>query len=449
MSDFEFFLVFFSNSPLFLSAMFVMTGILYLSIRSLVPAAYLDPMHFFWTFTFGSAYGVVIGLFLLGQIETELFLMVFAFGTLFIVSFRQFAKAKVSRLHRQFLKFLVPTGDGKREFLVALTVYVALLIVIIAFVGFGMFAETNRFEQNRGFGPLVRVADALRLFVVAYLALDVLKRYRASGGMTIPTLLRVGFVLALIVLGSMVNGSKFALLEAIYAVVLAISIYDIKPRFKVWVALSIMLTALGFAIIVLSNNLRNDANTQGAGPEYMAGDSLVVERLFLRILANADKYYFSLPNGVIHELKTDNVAVAFAAPFVGTGRISALVGYNVDDLNIGRQTLTYFYPDYDIAGGPTSHFDLFAYKYFGWFFGVGFVLLVAALLAAIMLLGKSGKNKIFYASLAAAIWLRSQAVLLEPTVGLAYIFDIFILFFMLKISCAVFSTQGVTIHDRA
>lgn len=441
MSDFAFFLEFFENLSIFLPSMIIMMGVLFLTVRKIAPAGYLDPLHFYWTFTFGSAYGIVVGLFLLGHIDTYLFMMVLLFGLVFIVSFRLFARAKASPMKKTFVRFLVPRGQGTLEFAVALTIYVLLLVAIIAFVGVGMFAESNRFEQNRGFGMFVRVADALRLFVVAYLALLAVRRFRNDGGLKPGNLVLFFSVLALIVVGSVVNGSKFALLEAIYAVILAIAIHYEKPKFRLWVALSVFFSALGFALLVLSANLRNDSGAQDVDPQYTAGDSLVVERLLLRVIANADKYYFSLPNRVIEELKTDNVLVAFGAPFIGTGRMSSLVGYSVDELNIGRQTIMYFYPWNDVAGGPTSHFDLFAYKYFGFLLGPLFVLAISFLLSSLLLLAKDGKDKIFYSALAAAIWLRSQALMLEPTVGLAYVFDLCLLFFLLKISCAVFSKK--------
>jgi oligosaccharide repeat unit polymerase len=443
MSDFDFFIDFFANLPLFLSLMIFMTVALYASVRLVAPAGYLDPFHFYWTFTFGSAYGVVLGLYFLHEIDIELLSMVAFFGLAFILSFRYFSRNPKKRFRSYFDRLLIPQGEGKLEFVVVAVVYLLILVLIISFVGVGMFAETNRFEQNRGFGPLVRVADALRLFVVAYLSLLIVKRYRRTNRIRLNTVVLTLTLTILIVVGSIVNGAKFALLEAIYAIVVASAIYTEKPKFRLWLMVSVLGSALTFALVVLSANLNNDAATRGADATYMEGNSLVVERFVLRVLANADKYYFSLPNHVIDELKTDNVVVAFLTPFVGIGKMSSLVGYDVSEYSIGRQTLMYFYPENDVAGGPTSHFDLFAYKYFGWFGGPLFVLFISFLLSSIMSLTKSGQGRIFYSSLVAALWLRSQAMILEPTVGLSYVFDIFLLFFILKIACACFHRRSI------
>jgi hypothetical protein len=407
--------------------------LLYLSVRSIAPAGYFDPIHFYWTFTFGTAYGIVISLYLLGLIENYLFFTVGSYGVLFILSFIFFNRVLVNPLKKGFDLFLIPSDDGYFEFLCALICYLLLLLAIMWLVGLGMFAETNRFEQNRGFGALVRLADALRLFVVAYLSLLVFNRYKTNERFSAKTRLLFIFVVFLIVLGSVVNGSKFALLESIYASVLVISIYRKKPKFKAFTVIATFCVIFGFALLVLSINLDKTGFDRDAGPTHMAGNSVLLERLLLRVLANADKYYFSLPDNVIDNLEADSVIVRFISPLLGETQMSTLLGYNVGDYGLGRQTIMYHYPSLDVAGGPTSHFDLFAYKYFGWGFGWAFVIFVSLVLSFLLLLAKPGKNNMFYSALVSALWLRGLALLLEPPTGLAYIFDIFVLFFLIKI----------------
>ncbi|WP_426146450.1 hypothetical protein [Polaromonas sp. DSR2-3-2] len=433
MSDIDFFAIFFSNLPLFLMAMLLMTSLLYLSVRNTTLAGYFDPIHFYWTFTFGTAYGIIISLYVLGFIENYLFLMVSGYGILFIVSFRFFIQVLTNPFKKVIDLFLVPVDDGYVEFLFALVCYLLLILTIMWFVGLGMFAETNRFEQNRGFGAFVRLADALRLFVVAYISLLILNRYKKNGRPSFGAFLLIIFFILLIVLGAVVNGSKFALLESIYAIVLAVCIYREKPKFKVFAVVATFSVILGFALLVLSINLDKSGFDKDAGPAYMAGNSVLLERLLLRVLANADKYYFSLPGNVVDNLEVDSVIVRFISPLIGETQMSALLGYNVGDYGLGRQTIMYHYPSFDVAGGPTSHFDLFAYVFFGLGFGWIFVIFVSFVLSSLLLLTKTGKNNIFYSALVAAFWLRGLALLLEPPMGLAYVFDIFILFFIVKV----------------
>lgn len=433
MSDVDFFAIFFSNLPLFLMAMLLITSLLYLSVRNTTLAGYFDPIYFYWTFTFGTAYGIIVSLYVLGFIENYIFLVICGYGMIFIVSFRFFIIALTNPFKKVIDLFLVPADDGYVEFLFALVCYLLLVSTIMWFVGLGMFAETNRFEQNRGFGAFVRLADALRLFVVAYISLLILNRYKKNGRPSFGVFLSIIFFILLIFLGAVVNGSKFALLESIYAVVLAVCIYWKKPKFKVFTVVATFSVILGFALLVLSINLDKSGFDKDAGPAYMAGNSVLLERLLLRVLANADKYYFSLPGDVVDSLVVDSVIVRFISPLIGETRMSSFLGYNVGDYGIGRQTIMYHYPLLDVAGGPTSHFDLFAYVVFGLGFGLIFVVFVSFVLSSLLLLTKTGKNNMFYSALVAALWLRGLALLLEPPTGIAYIFDIIIIFFIIKI----------------
>jgi len=87
--------------------------------------------------------------------------------------------------------------------------------------------------------------------------------------------------------------------------------------------------------------------------------------LVFRIIGSGDTSYLILPNGVIEYIQTDNALTRFIAPIIGSGNLSNLLGYPVTDYTVGRQALLYFDPTNSIAGGPTSHFDLFGYVYFG------------------------------------------------------------------------------------
>lgn len=143
---------------------------------------------------------------------------------------------------------------------------------------------------------------------------------------------------------------------------------------------AIMLAAvLFFAVWVLGKNLEQSGIDSESSGAYMSDTPVLYERLALRILANGDKYYLSLPNGVIERLKTDSALIQFLSPLVSVTKMSELVGHPVNDYTVGRQSL-YWYPDYNTAGGPTSHFDLFSYKYLGLLPGILFVALIGFLL---------------------------------------------------------------------
>ncbi|WP_155738228.1 hypothetical protein [Pseudomonas putida] len=431
MSDLDFFEFAFSNIPLLLTCMFVTTGLLYLSVRRFAFLGYLDPLHFYWTFTFGTAYGIVLAMFIGGHVSLYYVALLLSYALTFLF-FLRFSGRHGQQMYKWVVALLVPHGRGRGEFWIVLLIYICLAVFLIASTGFGSSAETNRFEQNRGLGAFVRVADAFRLFLVACIAVVCVERWRNGRRNYLTLVLGLGYVF-LLVISSLLNGAKFAILEGIYASIFALGVYGYRLRlnfFKVGALFSVVLV---FAVWVLSKNLEGaGVDTQASGV-YMPNTPMLYERLALRILANADKYYLSLPNGVIEELKTDSVFVQFIAPLVSVTKMSEIVGYPINDYAVGRQALLYWYPDNTIAGGPTSHFDLFSYKYFGFFPGLMFAALMGWFLASVAALGRLGRNqRPYYAALCAALWVRSIAMLLEPTVGLAYVLDIFLLFFVIN-----------------
>lgn len=437
----EFFKVFFENLSVFLIAIVLASSLLYFTVRSVALAGYLDPIHFYWTFTFGTAYGVVLGLYWLGHISDFLFYFVLSCACLFIFCFRVFNSYSSKAFRRVIVALAVPRGEGRVEFFFIVMIYLFLLAIILIFVGAGLFADTNRFEQNRGFGMFVRIADAFRLFVVAYMAISLVRRFKETG-VTLRVFLSFVFLLFLIVVGSAVNGSKFALLEALYACFVALSIYWSKPRFRIVHFSIVSGVALFFALLVLMLNLRSNMVDTEAESMYMGDTPVVVERLALRVLANADKYYMGLPNDVVDKIQTDSIVVRFVAPLVGVTRLGNMLGYEVNNFNVGRQILLYFDPTYDVAGGPTSHFDLFAYKYFGVELAFVWVVITAFLLASINSLGRGRLNSMFYCALVATLWLRTLPILLEPPIGLAYMLDIIFLFMLIKLAGLLVPRKG-------
>lgn len=103
------------------------------------------------------------------------------------------------------------------------------------------------------------------------------------------------FILVLIVVSSAINGAKFAMLEGLYSCFVAMAIFYKKPKFNIIYAACIFLLALVFAMFVLSSNLEKKGLDVDAAPSYMPGGDVLTERLVLRILSNADKYYLTLP----------------------------------------------------------------------------------------------------------------------------------------------------------
>lgn len=432
MSDSDFFDFAFSNISLLLSCMFIMTGLLYLSVRRFVFLGYLDPLHFYWTFTFGTAYGIVLALFIGGEVSFYYVALLFSYAVTFLL-FLTFSARKGVWLFKAVSSLLVPAGRGRGEFWLVLLLYLGLAAFLIANTGFGSSAETNRFEQNRGLGAFVRIADAFRLLLIAAIAVVCVERWR-NGKKNLLTLFIAIVYFSLLLISSLLNGAKFAILEGLYASFFALAVQGYRLRLSLLKVSVLSAGVLFFAVWVLGKNLQGAGVDTDANGVYMTDTPFIYERLVLRVLANADKYYLSLPNGVVERLQTDSVFVQFLAPLVSVTKMSEIVGYPVNDYAVGRQALLYWYPDYVVAGGPTSHFDLFSYKYFGFLPGLAFAAFLGWFLASIAALARYRLNDSpYYAALCGALWVRSIAMLLEPTVGLAYVLDIFLLFFVINL----------------
>ena len=438
MIDVDFFNLFTTEYPLFLFWMFVSTFILYLNVKKEAIAGYFDPIHFTWTFTFGTAYGIVIGLFVLGHISNTLFLVVIVYALLFVLFFKLFVKFKLKKIISGFSLLLIPTKYGRKEFYCALFILITLWILIVYVNGYGMFAEVNRFEHNRGFGIFIRLTDALGPFVISYLSILLyihLKKNRLK--MVTKQFILMIFIITLIILGSVINGAKMALLNFIYSIFVAIAIFDKRPKFSITQIAGIFITVLSFALLVLSTNLeKTNINTENT-EQYFNFDSLLLDRLALRVLANADKYYWSLPNNVIDEIETDSLIIRLLSPIVGITKLSTILKYDVSEYDVGRQIVLFHFPKQEAAGGATSHLDLFVYKYFNPYFGWVWVAFTSFTLAFIIKMAKAGKGNIYHASLVSVLWLRGLSILIEPAVGMAYIIDVLIIFIGIRLLCFI------------
>ena len=443
MSDTDFFDLAFGNLGLLLSCMVFVMALFYFCIRGKAVAGYLDPVHFYWTFTMGSAYGVVLFMYVSGKLETYLLLILFSYCSMFMIVY-SICHGRALWFPKMVRLFLVPEGKGRSEFIVVVILYSLLALFLIINVGFGSSAETNRFEQNRGFGAFVRVADGFRLFIISYLTLWIGRRFR-SKNVNFVTVLMIGGLFLDILISSFLNGAKFAILESIYAVILVLFFAKFSVRVGFTKLFLLGVTVLLFAGYILTRNLENSGVDVSERGVYMPNSSVLVERLVLRVFANADKYYFALPGNVIERLETDSFFLQMLSPLVGVTTLSNAVGHPVNDYTVGRQSLLYWYPTFDVAGGPTSHYDLFAYKYLGYAGGLLFVMMLSFVLSSISTMSRVAGSDFYYA-LAATLWLRALPMLLEPAIGLSYILDIFILFFVIKVFGMIlraFSQRGM------
>jgi len=413
------------------------TILAYLCVRKIAVAGIFDPIHFTYTFTYGTTYATVVSLYLNGYIKNYLFLMVASYGVLFVVLLNVFSRMNTHHFRRLVKVLLTPPDTGRFEFMVTLLIYFLISAYVIHSIGFGLFAATNRFDINRGYGVFVRILDLFRLFIIAYSTVFLVQRHHRKRSGDLTQYVCYALLLFFILYSSILNGAKAALLESFFAVIVATTLKSgARVKFGFFKTLALVSAVMVFAVLGLMINLGKNNVSMSGGSQYVGGVPIIVERFVDRILANGNQSYMSLPNEVIERIQTDSVFVRFLAPIVGTTKLSSLLGYNVGDYSVGRQIILYYDPSLTVAGGPTSHFDLFAYKYFGTFGGVFFIAYIAFVIG--MIYGElraaltDQYASVFYISLLTTLAIRSMSIIMEPTTGLAYVLDVFIVFFVLK-----------------
>jgi hypothetical protein len=396
---------------------FVYMTLFFVIFKKRVIARQFDPFHIVFAFNLGTSYGIVTSLYQNNEITDRLFLFVIASSVILTISLMFFFKLKHKISFAIYKKLLQPEGSGKLEFGFLIITYALLSVLIVSLTGLGAFTETNRFEQAKGLGQFVRILDLFRLIILAYLAVRLVK-YKTMWSKK-KFVLHYCIIIFFLIFSSLLSGAKFAMLEGLYAISTAVYAAGYKLKLGVVKSVLILLSATVFAIFVLSLNIRGDDDATGL---YSETSNPVLDRFANRVLSNGDSYFMSLPNQVIDELPKDNFFIRFLSQIAGISLTSKIVGYNAGDLSVGRAMLLYHDPTNNISGGPVSHYDLFAYVYFG-SFAFLFIIAVAYLLSGIHNAVKKAGDNIFFISVCSALWVRCLQMIIEPPAGFAYIFD--------------------------
>lgn len=415
---------------------------LYIPLRRILKGGFFDPMFLVFVVGFSTNYAVVLFLFSNDLVSIELFLMVLVYAFLFILLFSVFTLRGANPFFRKYVNIVVNGGAGTSTFVLILSIYMVISAYLITQIGFGFFADSNRFENSRGFGAFVRILDLCSVFIISYGALYV-------AGRTVGYYKLLGYLLiSLFVLySSIINGAKISVIFALITIVFSLKLEGYIKRVGFIKVILIGVFGFFFVLAALWVNLVNNDIEVTAESENISGVPVVVDRLFHRIVANGNTSYLLLPNNVIDLIEKDSALVRFLTPVVGITQMSRVMGYNVGDYSVGRQALLHYHRDVEVSGGPTSHFDYFSYVYFGYFGGLVFVSFLAYLLAgmgsAIIWKSKNTGN-IYFSALLVTLWVRGVIVIVEPTVGLAYLFDaiVFFTFISFFVNLLKFSIKG-------
>lgn len=420
MRDYLFFDFLFANAFEYIIYAIVCCAVLYLCTRKTVGYVF-DPFHFYYTFTFGTSYAIVIILYVHDLVSDFYFsfLVIYAFLFLFCFVLTNSLSSRIRSSSSLFYR-LTYTCERREGLLIKFLIFSYFLCasIYIGKVSTAVF-YSSRFEANRGLGGIVRIMDALRLIIAAWLFVYFLRTKKKK---------HLFGTILISLIGALLSGAKFSLLEQLYVIFVAGYIAE-RKKIKITLSVFILFCILGVLLLffVLTILSQTSVAIGYVNSQYIPGAPVTVELLILRILANGDQYYLSLTNHILENISIQHPFLQMLANTFGNGLMSNLFNFDFANSDIGRQIWLNWYPDDPIMRGPANHFDLTGYVYFGYVGGMIFSCFVGVVLGKINVF----KKKYVHSSAVAvafisALYCRSLAIILNPSVGIAYIFDIFV-----------------------
>jgi len=428
MAPLDFILLVFDHLTLITVLSLALPLLLYLATYKTAGGLF-DPFHFFYSFTYGTAYAVVALLACTGHIGIMEISIVAGYGLLFLIGYLFFSRVSFGKLWPR--KTVLSLG-GKTTFLLALFLYLVVAAIFLKDVGFAAFLP-SRFQIGR-YNLLALIMDPLRLFIAAYVTLLIIRCSGANKRLKRVLLSCIGLIF--IVLSSLINGSKVSFLESAYAGLVAVAVSGVEIPWKKAIKpiLLVLTIATAYAVGQQYLNLQASGGTENQpGYDMYSKGPLLLDLFAMRIVNNGDIYYYALPAPVFSNIVIDHPFALLFGDIFGGKLLGSLFAIDMDQsVDIGHQTMGYWYGNYHGDVGPTDHFDLDAYKFFGPLGGIVFVLCLAFIVSSVSRL-KKGRYDIAGCSAVAAVYMRSLVILLSPHVGLAYLEESVVLFVFLAI----------------
>ncbi|TNV19002.1 hypothetical protein FH968_16280 [Buttiauxella sp. B2] len=431
MRDFLFFDFLFANALEYIAYAITCCVVLYLCTRKTIGYIF-DPFHFYYTFTFGTSYAIVIILYAHGLVSDYYFSFLALYAILFLFCFILTSSLSSRRARSSGIFYrLTYTCERQEGLLIKFLIFIYFLCaaIYIGKVSTAVF-YSSRFEANRGLGGVVRIMDALRLIIAAWLFVYFLRIKKKK------YLLGAIFVS---LIGALLSGAKFALLEQLYVMFVAGFIAE-RKKIKLTFGVLFLFLLLGALLLffVLAILSQTSVAIGYVNSQYIPGAPVTVELLILRVLANGDQYYLSLTNQILENISIQHPLLQMFANTFGNGLMSNLFDFDFANSDVGRQIWLNWYPNDPIMRGPANHFDLTGYVYFGYVGGMIFSCFIGAILGKI----NGFKKKYIHSSAVAvafisALYCRSLAIVLNPSVGIAYIIDVFIILILIWIIASV------------
>lgn len=383
----------------------------------------MDPFHFYYAFTYGTGYAIILILYIHGYVDDYYFSYLLLSGAIFFIMF-YCSSNSTFKYKKSFFNRLSISVMHQERFLIKFLsiIYLLLFVFYLSQISLEMFF-TSRFEANRGLGIIVRLMDALRVILAGWYFYYYLRAHKK----------RFFFAALLIsIIGALISGAKFAFLEQIY--VLCVVGYitrrkTFKFNLKSLILISVIIICFTFFSLYFISKLSVMIGYNSS--QYIAGAPVAIELLLLRILANGDAYYLSLTEHILDKVIIEHPFLQLLSNTFGNSIMAKFFDIDFSNLDVGRQIWLHWYPDDPVMRGPTNHFDLAGYAYFGYIGGIIFSAAIGYLIGIINSWKlKCDNSSALVVAFVAALYCRSLPIILNPSVGLAYIVDIYIILFV-------------------
>lgn len=416
--------VFYGQYILFIGLSVFISFLLYLGSKN-QNLGLIDPLNFFWVFTFGTSYAVVIQLFLNGMITEQSLLLILYFFMVLVVSWYLGFNLKIINFGFKKINFNLSSKNIGFILLIFFITYFLLALFYAININWNTFF-ISRFDANKGFGFLARILDVIRLFVISLSVVKILDSNKGKG-------IKWFFLLIFILFSSFLNGAKFSILESAYLVLITLSLKTgniIRLKLKNVLNFSFFSISILLFAVIFTNKLAQKINYNSQYTNLSPG----VEMFVSRVIANGDMYYLSLPNDILFKVKgqTSNFFELILKPYLGNDLTAQIFSHerNFESLNIGRAIWEYWFP-YSMSGGSTDHFDLAAYSYLNIYGGTLLVICIGFFIGRVnkfKFLSMKKNLNFFALSFFSIIYVKSYLLLLSPVVGITTMLDVLIIF---------------------
>lgn len=257
-------------------------------------------------------------------------------------------------------------------FKISIVIYIVSSLLTYMYVGVALFLEHRQelfANASSGSGLLGRLTGFAGMYI-AYYTYHMIIKYRKF---------RYLFWLLLIIINSMLSGSKGAVLVLLTAYFIYVFFYQGKrPHVKKKYYLLFLLVPVFILMTADSSDSAGFIDALGA--------------FMYRFMAFGDVYWYAYPNNVLEKVSFDHPYWTFFSGLLGPFR---LLDYDLVDKSIGIQLFWAVEPsEYGVISGPNARLAVMGYCYWGWF-GILFSIFCGWLMAYLLY----GIRKYFFQSL--------------------------------------------------